>query len=171
MKTVQAELVEAKKRVDELQCSLQRMTADFENYKKWAAREKADTIRFANEQIISRLLDIYESIEKAAHHPTSGGDLAAGVKLIHKEFTRLLKAEGLEPIDAVGKALDVSKHEVLMRKPDAAKPEDTVLEEIQRGYIFRSRVLKPAKVIVSETIKPADTTQATSQPLEQEEKT
>jgi molecular chaperone GrpE len=154
LKTAQAEVAEARKRADELQRSLQRLAADFDNYKKWAARDKADAFRFAHEQIVTKLLDIYESIEKAANHQSSGGDLAAGVKLIHKEFSRLLKAEGLEPIEAVGKPLDVSRHEVLMRKAEPSKPEGTVLEEIQRGYIFRSRVLRPAKVIVSEAARP-----------------
>ncbi|MBM4045641.1 MAG: nucleotide exchange factor GrpE [Planctomycetes bacterium] len=157
LKALKDEIAQSQKRADELQRSLQRMAADFDNYKKWAAREKSEAYRFASEQIIARLLDMYESIEKAANHNSSGpGDLLAGVKVIHKEFSRLLKAEGLEPIEAVGKPLDVSKHDVLMRRPDGKVPEGTVLEEIRRGYIFRSRVLRPAKVIVSEAPKPPE---------------
>ena len=69
--------------------------------------------------------------------------------MIYKEFSRILKSEGLEPIPSVGVPLDVCRHEVLMRKVDNDVPEDTVIEEIQKGYLLNTFVLRTAKVVVS----------------------
>ena len=152
IQSLKQELDVSKKKINELQDSMRRLAADFDNYKKWSAKERQTIVRTAAESLIKKLLDMYESLEKAVctAKDTPGNEFFNGIKLIYKEFSRILKSEGLEPIPSVGVPLDVYKHEVLMRKVSNEKPEDTVLEEIQKGYLLNNFVLRPAKVVVSQ---------------------
>ncbi|MCF6155162.1 MAG: nucleotide exchange factor GrpE [Candidatus Brocadia sp.] len=152
IQSLKQELEASKKRVNELQDSMRRLAADFDNYKKWAAKERQTIERTASESLIKKLLDTYESLEKAVNTSknTTGNELLDGIKMIYKEFSRILKSEGLEPIPSIGLPLDVYRHEVLMQKINDEVPEDTVLEEIQRGYLLNTFVLRPAKVVVSQ---------------------
>lgn len=152
IQSLKQELEASKKKGAELQDSLRRLAADFENYKKWSAKERQTVIRTANESLIKKLLDVYVSLENAANtaQGTAGNDFVNGVKMIYKEFSRILQSEGLEPITSVGVPLDVYKHEVLMRKVNDDVPEDTILEEIQKGYLLNTFLLRPAKVVVSQ---------------------
>ncbi|MDR4507023.1 MAG: nucleotide exchange factor GrpE [Candidatus Brocadiaceae bacterium] len=153
IKSLEQELEESRKKGLELQDSLRRLAADFDNYKKWAAKERQIIERKAAESLIKKLLDIYESLEKAACTGTdvSGNEFIRGIQLIYKEFTRVLQSEGLEPIPTLNTPLDVYRHEVLMQKINNDVPENTVLEEIQKGYLLNALVLRPAKVVVSQT--------------------
>lgn len=152
IQSLKRELDASKKKIDELQDSMRRLAADFDNYKKWAAKERQTIERTASESLIKKLLDIYESLEKAVctTRNTTGNEFIEGIKMIYKEFSRVLKSEGLEPIPSVGLPLDVYKHEVLMQKVNDDVSEDTVLEEIQRGYLLNTFVLRHAKVVVSQ---------------------
>ena len=152
IQSLKQELEASKKKVNELQDSMRRLAADFDNYKKWSDKERKTTQRTAAESLIKKLLDIYESLEKAVSTVNSaeGNEFKDGLKMIHKEFSRILKSEGLEPIPSVGVPLDVCRHEVLMRKVDNDVPEDTVIEEIQKGYLLNTFVLRTAKVVVSQ---------------------
>lgn len=170
--SLKQELNESKKKISELQDSLRRIAADFDNYKKWVAKERQAIERTAAESLIKKLLDVYESLEKAicSGKNVAGNEITEGVKLIYKEFSRILKSEGLEPIHAVGAPLDVYKHEVLMRKVNNDVPEDTVLEEIQKGYLLNSYVLRTAKVVVSQKSISEENTQNTIDNREMKEK-
>lgn len=152
IQSLKQEVETHRKKVNELQDSLRRIAADFDNYKKWAVKERQTIERTACESLIKKLLDVYESLEKAvcASKNTTGNEFVEGIRMIYKEFSRILKSEGLEPIPSVGLPLDVYKHEVLMQKVNDEMPEDTVLEEIQRGYLLNTFVLRPAKVVVSQ---------------------
>ncbi len=171
IQTLKQELQESKKKNSELQDSVRRIAADFDNYKKWVAKERQTIERTAAESLIKKLLDVYESLEKAicSGKNTAESNIVEGVKLIYKEFSRILKSEGLEPIHAVGAPLDVYKHEVLMRKVNNDVPENTVLEEIQRGYVLNTFVLRPSKVVVSQKSQPEEHTQNTREKTEREE--
>ncbi|MBE7444781.1 MAG: nucleotide exchange factor GrpE [Planctomycetia bacterium] len=155
IQSLKQELEANKKKTIELQDSMRRLAADFDNYKKWAAKERQTIQRTAAESLIKKLLDVYESLEKAActTSNTKGTEFVDGIKMIYKEFTRILKSEGMEPIPSVGLPLDVYKHEVLMQRVNNEMPEDTVLEEIQKGYLLNTFVLRPAKVVVSQKTK------------------
>lgn len=152
IQSLKQELELSKKNVDELQHSVHRLAADFDNYKKWSAKERQTIVRTASESLIKKLLDIYESLEKAVCtvKNESVNEFVNGIKMIYKEFSRILKSEGMEPINSIGVPLDVYKHEVLMRKINDDVPEDTVLEEIQKGYLLNTFVLRTAKVVVSQ---------------------
>jgi len=152
IQSLKQELEASKKKINELQDSMRRLAADFDNYKKWAAKERQTTQRTAAESLIKKLLDIYESLGKAVStaNNAAGNEFKDGLKMIYKEFSRILKSEGLESIPSVGVPLDVCRHEVLMRKVDNDVPEDTVIEEIQKGYLLNTFVLRTAKVVVSQ---------------------
>lgn len=166
IQSLKQELEINKKRIGEIQDSMRRLAADFENYKKWAAKERQTIERTAAESLIKKLLDIYESLEKAVCTATDTreNDFLEGIKMIYREFSRILKSEGLEPIPSVGLPLDVYKHEVMMQKVKNEVPEDTVLEEIQRGYLLNNFVLRAAKVVVSQKSEIPETTQNPEKP-------
>lgn len=169
IQSLKQELDISKKKNQELQDSMRRLAADFDNYKKWAAKERQTIERTAAESLIKKLLDIYESLEKAVctTSNTTGEEFVNGIKMIYKEFSRILKSEGLEPIPSVGLPFDVYKHEVLMQKVNDEVPEDTVLEEIQRGYLLNTFVLRHAKVVVSQKSKIQENIQILEKPKEE----
>ncbi|MGR3311464.1 MAG: nucleotide exchange factor GrpE [Candidatus Brocadiales bacterium] len=154
--TVKQELEDAKTRANQLFEALQRLAADFENYKKRIAKERQEFILSSKAEFILKLLDIYEGLQKAISASSSDIDsnYLNGIKMLYDEFSRTLKNEGLEPIETVGKSFDVHKHEVLLRQVNDDLSEDTILEEIQAGYMLNSRVLRHAKVIVSQKSPP-----------------
>jgi len=159
VQSLKQELDESRNKIGELQHSVRRLAADFDNYKKWVAKERQIVERTATESLIKKLLDIYESLEKAAatNDESMGKEFKEGIKLIYKEFSRVLKSEGLEPIKAEGTQLDVCKHEVLMQMVNDEAPENTILQEIQKGYLLNSLVLRPAKVVVSQKSQKEET--------------
>lgn len=159
------ELDTCKKKLSEIQDSKQRLAADFDNYQKRIIKERQDVERTATNSLIRKLLDVYESLEKAISSvkDAANNEFVEGVKMIYKEFSRILKSEGLEPIPSIGLPLDVYKHEVFMQKVNDELPEDTVLEEIQKGYLLNSFVIRTSKVVVSQ--------KSTQEDIQNQEKT
>ncbi|MBF8275225.1 MAG: Hsp70 [Candidatus Brocadiaceae bacterium] len=152
IQSLKQELDTCKKKLSEIQDSKQRLAADFDNYQKRIIKERQDVERTATNSLIRKLLDVYESLEKAISSvkDAANNEFVDGVKMIYKEFSRILKSEGLEPIPSIGLPLDVYKHEVFMQKVNDELPEDTVLEEIQKGYLLNSFVIRTSKVVVSQ---------------------
>ena len=152
IQSLKQELEACKKRASEVQDSKQRLAADFDNYQKRIIKERLDVERTATSSLIIKLLDVYESLEKAISSvkDVANNEFVEGVKMIYKEFSRILKSEGLEPIPSIGLPLDVYKHEVFMQKVNDELPEDTVLEEIQKGYLLNAFVIRTSKVVVSQ---------------------
>ncbi len=152
IQSLKQELEACKKRAGEVQDSKQRLAADFDNYQKRIIKERLDVERTATSSLIIKLLDVYESLEKAISSvkDVANNEFVEGVKMIYKEFSRILKSEGLEPIPSIGLPLDVYKHEVFMQKVNDELPEDTVLEEIQKGYLLNAFVIRTSKVVVSQ---------------------
>lgn len=152
IQSLKQELDTCKKKLSEIQDSKQRLAADFDNYQKRIIKERQDVERTATNSLIRKLLDVYESLEKAISSvkDASNNEFVEGVKMIYKEFSRVLKSEGLEPIPSIGMPLDVYKHEVFLQKVNDEVPEDTVLEEIQKGYLLNSFVIRTSKVVVSQ---------------------
>lgn len=152
IQSLKQELDTCKKKLSEIQDSKQRLAADFDNYQKRIVKERQDVERTATNSLIRKLLDVYESLEKAVSSvkDAANNEFVEGVKMIYKEFSRVLKSEGLEPIPSIGMPLDVYKHEVFMQKVNDEVPEDTVLEEIQKGYLLNSFVIRTSKVVVSQ---------------------
>lgn len=130
-----------------------RMQADFENTRKRLERERLDFVKFANENIIVELLNVLDDLERTVETAESKHqDLAAflkGVGMILSHLYELLKKYDVKPIDAKGRIFDPHFHEALMQVEDNDLPEHTVVEELQKGYLLKDRVIRTTKVKVS----------------------
>src|SRR5436190_3679936 len=128
-----------------------RSQADFENYKKRAAREKEEAIKYANMALLERLVTIIDNFElglEAAKGEGKQSPIYSGMTLILKQLNDLLNENGLQPIEAEKKKFDPNLHEAIAHEPSEF-PEETVIQQIRRGYRFRDRLLRPARVVVS----------------------
>lgn len=137
---------------------LLRTTADFDNFKKRAAREKQDAIRYANEALLEKLvpvLDNFEAALSAAQSTSSaaGQSMQAGVAMIFQQLKKLLMESGLEEVNAAGQKFDPNLHEAVSQQESADVPEGNVLQQLRKGYKLRDRLLRPATVVVAK--KPA----------------
>ena len=145
--------------VGQLQADLERFRdlalrsqADFDNYRKRAAREKEDAVKFANKDLLERLIPIVDNFELGlAHASESAADspILAGMSMVAKQFTDFLADSGVTPIDAVGKDFDPNIHEAIGQENDPRVPEGKVIRQIRRGFKLKDRLLRPANVIVS----------------------
>jgi len=140
--------------IKELTETLQRLQADFENYKKQAEKEKNNIIKTSSCNTISNLLPILDAFESALKHKNNSNEFAKGIELIYNQLILLLKSEGVTEINAVGKKFDPYLHEVLMQQE--SDKDDVVLEEFQKGYILNGRVLRHSKVKIGKKEKEAE---------------
>lgn len=142
---VQAELEDSKDR-------FLRGLADFDNYRKRVAREREQLTKCANEDLIKRLLEVIDNIERALSVASETHDLEGfkqGIELIYQHMTDLLSKEGLCPIECVGTEFDPNYHEAVMAIDSEGAESDRVVEEVQKGYTLDGRVIRPSKVVVS----------------------
>ena len=130
---------------------LLRLAADFENYKKRAAREREEYVALANERLVKDLLPILDDLERAlsAAEQHEEAQLEEGVRLVHKSLASLLARNGVTEIDASAK-FDPHVHEALLSQPAEDKESGDVLDVIQKGYKLGDRVVRPTRVIVAE---------------------
>lgn len=154
-----AELQNRAAKADENWERLLRTTADFDNFKKRAAREKIEAVHYANHALIQKLLPILDNFEMAlaAAQNAEGDKLAAfqsGVIMIQQQLKAALTETGLEEIDATGKPFDPNFHEAVSQQESEEIPEDHVLQQLRKGYKLKDRLLRPATVIVAK--RPAD---------------
>ena len=128
-----------------------RSQADFENYKKRAAREKEDAVKYANSSLLQRLVSILDNFElglAAAKTESSQSPIYSGMVLVQKQLNDLLEENGLHAIEAEGKKFDPNLHEAIAHEASDS-PEETVIRQARRGYRFKDRLLRPARVVVS----------------------
>ena len=128
---------------------LLRLAADFDNYKKRAARERSEYIALANERLIGELIPILDDLERAlnAAEEHQEAQLEEGVELVHRSLAALLAHHGVMPIETEGK-FDPHVHEALLSQPSEAA-EGSVLDVVQKGYKLGERVVRPARVVVA----------------------
>ena len=129
-----------------------RSQADFENYKKRSAREKEEAIKYANSSLLERLVGIIDNFElglAAAKDQGADSSIYSGMVLVHKQLNDLLTENGLQPIEAEGKPFDPNLHEAIAHEPSNEFSEGIVVRQTRRGYRFKDRLLRPAKVVVS----------------------
>ncbi|MEN3189420.1 MAG: nucleotide exchange factor GrpE [Atribacterota bacterium] len=135
---------------------LKRLQADFENYKKREEKKKKEFIEFANEELLNNLLTVVDNLERALDSTKSENNVEAikqGINNILKDFYNILNKEGVKPIKARGHKFDPYKHEAVMTVETDQYPEDTITEELRKGYYFKSKILRPAMVKVAVSIK------------------
>ena len=134
-----------------------RERADLENLKKRIARERAETMKFANESVLRDLLPIVDNLERAVAHAESGGDgqpLVEGVALVLKSLHDVLERHGVKRIEAKGTPFDPAQHEAMAHVESTEHEPNSVIEEHQPGYRLKERLLRPALVSVAKAPDP-----------------
>ena len=129
-----------------------RSQADFENYKKRAAREKDDAIKYANKSLLERLVPIVDNFElglEAARAEAEESPIYSGMSLVLKQLNDFLAENGVQPIEAEGHRFDPNLHEAIAHEPSKEVPEGNVIRQTRRGYRLRDRLLRPSTVVVS----------------------
>lgn len=129
-----------------------RVLADFDNYRKRIAREAEERTRCANEGLIRRLLDVVDNLERAVGAAVDSDDfegLKKGLDLTYASLKDTLAKEGLCSINCLGEKFDPNYHEAIMAVEKQGSESDSVVDEVQKGYLLHGRVLRPSKVVVS----------------------
>ncbi|MCF2136394.1 MAG: nucleotide exchange factor GrpE [Candidatus Thorarchaeota archaeon] len=147
------ELEVQRSRADELFDKLQRVQADFENYRKRMDARFAETAKYASEAILLKVLEIYDNLERALEVDFETDPKAAkeGIAAIKQQMDTLLTQEGVRPMDPLGKPFDPYYQYSVHKTNDPDKPDGVVVEVYQKGYMFREKVLRPALVCVNRT--------------------
>lgn len=147
-----AQLEECQKKSEDMQNKLLRLGAEFENYKKRIEREKATILEYAEEHIVRELLAVLDNLERALDQGKENQNYAAlleGVELTYKGMKATLEKFGLKALDSKGQPFDPNFHEALAMEASTDVAENHVLNEFQKGYQYKARLVRPAKVIVS----------------------
>ena len=142
-----------------------RALADFDNFRRRVAREREEWRRQAQEELVREILAVLDNFDRAlAAEPSQGADggFRAGVELIHRDFLNALERIGVRPFGALGESFDPQRHEAVGRVERADVADHTVVDEMQRGYLFHDRVLRPAQVVVAVEPLPPDSGEAAS---------
>lgn len=142
------QIEEKHQKIEELTDTLKRLQAEFENYKKRIDKEKTEFVKYAHAEMVAKILPVIDTFEIALKNTNDKEKFIEGIKMIYAQIYSLLESEGLKPIKAAGERFDPYKHEVLM-KEESDKPEGTILEEFQKGYMLNDRVLRFSKVKIS----------------------
>jgi molecular chaperone GrpE len=147
---LEEKLAEVERERDEYLNDLKRVAADFENYRKRVARDQEGLVARAHERLVKELLpvldDLERSLEAAAQHEEA--KLEEGVRLVHRELMKALAREGLVEVETEGQ-FDPHVHEALLSQP-SEQEDGSVIEVLQKGYRLGDRVLRPARVVVSQ---------------------
>ena len=146
------ELEGAVKENTELKEQLLRIAAEFDNFRKRTDREKTKLIEFANVELLTGLLPVLDDFSRSIEMNSENGDketLLEGIKLVHKSFLKLLQDQGLKPMECEGQKFNPETHDALLQIEMEGKEPDTIIEEHVKGYVFKDRVIRHAKVVVA----------------------
>ncbi|MBI3124638.1 MAG: nucleotide exchange factor GrpE [Ignavibacteriales bacterium] len=149
---LQGKIVELEKQTAELKDSLLRKVAEFENYKRRNENEQMNLLKYAAEPFIKSVLSVYDDLERSLSHiddENSFESTKKGLQLVFDKFNKTLDAQGVKKIEAKGQPFDVHFHEALMQQPVEGVAPHTVLDVIEPGYLYKDKVIRHAKVIVS----------------------
>jgi molecular chaperone GrpE len=132
-----------------------RERADMENYRKRANREKEELLNYGTKSMIEEILPVIDNLERALDHATEDGlqALVEGIRMTHGMLQSALKKFGVTPLETVGAAFDPAFHQAMTQIETDQQPPNTVVQEFQKGYLLKERLLRPAMVSVSTTPK------------------
>ncbi|MCK9857210.1 nucleotide exchange factor GrpE [Paenibacillus sp. ATY16] len=143
---------ELTKLAEENQQRYLRAQADFDNFRRRTQKEKEDLAQYASMKLIGQLLPVVDNFERAVSAASANQDfeaLAKGVDMIFRQLEQTLQQEGLKAMDAVGEPFNPEFHQAIMTVESDEHEEGIIVEEVQKGYILKERVLRPAMVKVS----------------------
>jgi molecular chaperone GrpE len=149
----ETKIAELELQVKDWQDKLLRKAAEFENYKRRTENDQFNLINYAAESFIIKLLPIVDDFERSMEHIDDIDNNKAvkeGIKLVYEKLLRLLNEHGVKKMQTKGEPFSVDYHDALMQRKDDSVPPHTVLEEVESGYLYRDKVIRHAKVIVSE---------------------
>ena len=172
----ETKIAELELQVKDWQDKLLRKAAEFENYKRRSENDQFNLINYAAESFIVKLLPIVDDFERSMEHIDDIDNNTAvkeGIKLVYEKLLKLLNEQGVKKMQAKGEPFNVDFHDALMQRKDDSVPSHTVLEEVESGYLYRDKVIRHAKVIVSEESSSDDnqmTNEGSSEPSSENEK-
>jgi len=149
---IQQELEQARRESEAAADMMLRLAAEMENYKKRVAKERKALIKYAYQGVVQELLPILDNFERAIESASNSKDfdsLLEGVEMIFKQMYDALERKGVSKIDAVGEIFDPNIHEAVVQTTSDEHPENTVVAELQKGYMLHDRVVRPSMVAVS----------------------
>ncbi len=154
----QASIEKLENEIKELKDTLLRRAAEFENYKRRTENDQINLIKYGAESFILKILPIYDDLQRSVQHLDESNieSIKDGLKLVLDKFTKTFEDQGVKKIECKGKEFNVDFHDALLQQPSADVPPDTVLEEVEPGYMFKDKVIKHAKVIVSKEMEPSE---------------
>ena len=141
----------------ELKSHIQRLQADFDNFRKQNEKQRQDLINYANEGLIVKFLDVYEDMERALENSNNEEELREGLELIYSKMKTTLEKEGVEEIPAVGEKFDPFKHEALLTVDSPDHENNEIVDELMKGYTLKDKVIKYSKVRVCKKAKKVET--------------
>ena len=160
MEELTSRLEEAEREREQFKRLLQRVQADFSNFRKRAEEEREESQQQANARLFLKLLPVLDEFELAIDQATrSSADPAwlEGVKLIHRKVSLILESEGVVRIEALGKQFDPFEHEAMVYQETGEQPEGNVMAVLRGGYKLHGKVLRPAQVVVAKAVPSQET--------------
>ena len=153
---IESKNIELQKEVNDLKEKLLRKQADYENFRKRLYREKDDSIKYSNQMMLMDIVEIIDDFERAIKSADDSKDFNSfhnGIEMIEKQFTSMLEKKwGLTRFSSVGEEFDPEKHQAISMEERKDHDKSMVIEDYQKGYFFYDRVLRPAKVKVSQPV-------------------
>ena len=170
---IEEKIADLEAQVKEWHDKFLRKAAEFENYKRRTENDQFNLINYAAESFITKLLPVIDDFERSLQHIDDDNNVDAvkeGIKLVYEKLLKVLDEQGVKKMKVKGEPFNVDYHDALMQRQDDSVPPHTILEEIEKGYLYRDKVIRHAKVIVSEEtssdesqISDADTADSTSE--------
>jgi len=149
----EAKIAELEVQLKEWQDKFLRKAAEFENYKRRTENDQFNLINYAAESFITKLLPVVDDFERSMEHfddLENNKSVKEGIKLVYEKLLKLLNEQGVKKMQTKGEPFNVDFHDALMQRKDTSVPPHTVLEEVEAGYLYRDKVIRHAKVVVSE---------------------
>jgi len=150
---VEAKIKSLEAEVNQYKELMLRKAAEFENYKRRTENDQLNLLKYAAESVIVKILPTVDDLERSLSHMTDETDvqkIKEGVQLIYNKLVKTLDEQGVKKFESIGQPFDVEFHEALMQRADDSVPPHTVIDELETGYMYKDRVIRHAKVIVSE---------------------
>lgn len=141
-------ITELKEQNGEYLSHIQRLQADFDNYKRQTEKHKADLIAFANEGLLLKILEVYEDFERAKENCKTKEEYEEGLDLIYKKLTTILEKEGIKAIPTENEKFDPFKHEAMMAENNENYENGMIIDELAKGYTLKDKVIKYSMVKV-----------------------
>jgi molecular chaperone GrpE len=164
VKAMEAKFEAKEKEAEENYDRLLRLSAEFENYKKRSSRESEEFRKFANQSLIKEMLSVVDNLELAMNstngHKDIDKDLLQGLAMTHREILKVFEKFNVKPIDAKGQPFDPTYHEAVMQEETNDYAKNTVINEMQKGYMIHDRLLRPSMVVVAKPREEKDSEKA-----------